>query len=652
VARLLLVTNLLGNDGRLAAVQGFTHEVELNGDDNILGVVPFLLSQIEGHDALLEESILTFESIDYVVKELGDAGIGNVTAKNFVAVRKIFADLIDNHVYETTSGTKSLSLLMDMILDGTPFTFSVVDSFGSQEFDNFGDDNSLALFQTLLTRYGAEFEIIGSQIILRQQLGTETDFQFRYGHNIKAINVKIDTSNLTTYVKGFGKPLTDSAGNPTGGYAVTGEYFSPNVALYGIRHAKPIRDDRVTTIGTLNTLMQQAVNDVPAMSIELDFVDLRAAGYPYSVPGLGDTVILVYEPMNNLVLDTRITKIATEYDVQMRPIRTKVTLANIRKDITDTLAQFSGTSKTVEKVFNADGSLVNNALPQAVQDATIAIQSAQTELEFINGIRAIDKTNPLLRVVLTAAGLGISDDGGVTYQTALTGEGLVADIITAGQLNANNVTILGSANFYWGAGGLYCVDSVNPDKFLLINEQGIRFTDDGGVSFNTAINADGVVADSLRSTGTIDVETDISVGRNVYLGEDWQDDEKSIIFNETAFITYNPLTRNLEIGSFNDVEFTSDVRFDQESRRSSPESGHCGIGGVDAAGTIGVVAGTYVQFQHKRYNVPSSITLTGTSSNTTATAIDITTDGFWLYVVGTGTAGTFKYWRGTYTTVD
>lgn len=438
---MLYVYDLLGNDGRLATVQGFTRDLELNGDDIITGVVPFVSSQIEGHDALLEESIINFDGIEYVVKELNDAAVGNLTAKDFVAVRKIYADLIDNYVYETTSGTKSLAVLMDIVLDDTPYTFAVVDSFESQSFDNFGDDNSLALFQTLLSRYGAEFQVVGNQIILWQQVGNLTDFQFRYGHNIQALNVKVDTSNLSTYVKGFGKPLTDSEGNPTGAYAVTGEYYSPNVTLYGVRHGKPVRDDRVTTIETLDRKMQEAVNDVPDMSIELDFVDLRAAGYPYTVPGIGDTVILVYEPMNNLMIDTRITKVSTEYDAEMRPIRTKVTLANIRKDITDTLASFSGTSKTVNKVFTEDGSLVNNVLPQAVQDATQAIQSAQTELEFVNGIRAIDKSNPLLRVVLTAAGLGISDDGGITYETALTGEGVNLGVAT-GAIEIGNVTNL------------------------------------------------------------------------------------------------------------------------------------------------------------------------------------------------------------------
>jgi len=183
---MLYVYDLLGNDGRLATVQGFTRELELNGDDIITGVVPFMSSQIEGHDALLEESIINFDGIEYVVKELNDAAVGNLTAKDFVAVRKIYADLIDNYVYETTSGTKSLAVLMDIVLDDTPYTFAVVDSFESQSFDNFGDDNSLALFQTLLSRYGAEFQVAGNQIILRQQVGNVTDFQFRYGHNIQA----------------------------------------------------------------------------------------------------------------------------------------------------------------------------------------------------------------------------------------------------------------------------------------------------------------------------------------------------------------------------------------------------------------------------------------------------------------------------------
>lgn len=96
------------------------------------------------------------------------------------------------------------------------------------------------------------------------------------------------------------------------------------------------------------------------------------------------------------------------------------------------------------------------------------------------------------------------------------------------------------------------------------------------------------------------------------------------------------------------ILLNGDVEINREIISSVSETGRCGIGGMDSAGITGSVAGTDVNFRTKKTYTPSSITLTALSSNATPATINITKDGFWLYVSGTGTANTFKYWRGTY----
>lgn len=368
--------------------------------------------------------MIEFEGHEFVIKDATEKNVGVRSVKEVTAVHRIFEDLSKEWYYETTSGAKTISQLMGIITNGTPYTFTVVDSFTSQTFENFGADNHLSLFQTVLNRYGAEYELSGSLIIIRKTVGIESDFQFRYGYNVKSISKKIDSYGLATYIKGYGKPLTDSEGNETGQYVVQAEYTSPTAEIYGVIHAEPVFDERILDMTTLLRVMRERLQDYPEITIELDFADLRAAGYAYDVPGIGDSVLLIYEPLSNLNIETRITGVTTEYDYHMNPIATKVELASMRKDITDTLANFSGTSKTVNKAINKDGSLTNDVLPQAVKDATRAVESAQTEILFDRGLRAIDKNNPLWRVVLTAAGIGISDDGGITYEPAVTGDGV------------------------------------------------------------------------------------------------------------------------------------------------------------------------------------------------------------------------------------
>src|SRR5699024_770080 len=77
-------------------------------------------------------------------------------------------------------------------------------------------------------------------------------------------------------------------------------------------------------------------------------------------------------------------------------------------------------------------------------DLTKALQDAQTELDFTdNGIIATDKKDPNNVVILNSAGVGVSNDGGATFRTAMTGNGLVADVVTSGTLNTDRVVIYG-----------------------------------------------------------------------------------------------------------------------------------------------------------------------------------------------------------------
>lgn len=443
---MLIVTDIYGNSEPLVTVRGLTRNRKLSGDETLSFVALSVEAEQESFSLLQGQSIIEFDGVEYVIKESFENSVGTGSLKEVSTVRKFFEDLSRVRYYETTSGTKTISQLMNIVTNGTNYTFTVIDSFPSQIFENFGKDKHLSLFQEILNRFGAEFELIGTMIVLRRQVGIDSDFQFRYGYNVKNASVKQSTYGFTTYVKGFGQPIKDSEGNETGQYVIEGEYYSPLASIpgIGIIEADPVYDDRVTDQATLNAMMQAAVQDNPIETIELDFVDLRAAGYPNDVPNLGDHVFVIYEPLSNLNIETRITEVSEEFDFRLdpnKPIATKVTLASIKRDITDTLASFSGTSKTVDKVINKDGSLTNDVLPQTVKDATQAVESAQTEVLFDRGIRLIDKDNPLLRVVLTAAGIGISFDGGVTYQTAMTGNGVNLGVAT-GTIEIENVSNL------------------------------------------------------------------------------------------------------------------------------------------------------------------------------------------------------------------
>ena len=95
--------------------------------------------------------------------------------------------------------------------------------------------------------------------------------------------------------------------------------------------------------------------------------------------------------------------------------------------------------------------------------------------------------------------------GGVTVEGAITSEDLSTsgktvingDNITTGTLNANLVKISGTKDFYWNNDNIYLIDPDNDKQQIRIGafdgkNLGIGFTKDGGKSWSTAMDFDGL----------------------------------------------------------------------------------------------------------------------------------------------------------------
>src|SRR5690554_164326 len=479
-------------------------------------------------DLIVEEASVNALGDKYIIKKLTEQSRGKTYIKNVTAIHKFFVDLINKQQPKIHNGSITFNNYMNLVFEDTGYTFVAVDSFPAREFENLGNDNRLALLQKGLERWGAEFELVGNQVRFYHQIGNDTDFQFRYGHNIKAIKVDIDTTNLATRIRGTGDPEL----------GIEAEYISPNSEIYGIIDAPPVNDERFKSEDSLLEEMKRRLQDEPEVSITIDFVDLRAAGYPYTVPNEGDRLWLIYEPMNDLLIETRIMEIVEyfKYDEEKDEFvvtKTEVTLSNKKKTFAGTM--FDNVRKQLRQIVNDDGIIRYSALDEAVKIATEALHSAQTELEFNNGIIAREKSDPNRLVVLNSSGLGISKDGGQTFQEAITADGFVLSVGAVGRLSANNIQI-GPETIYYG---------IEPDRDYVIDGEKFRWVPDdfiiGGALYETELtlgdinigdklefsfeiidwaNTSGGVAitlDPINVTGDIFYETNISWGYQTHI---------------------------------------------------------------------------------------------------------------------------------------
>ncbi|EJS62947.1 phage minor structural protein [Bacillus wiedmannii] len=270
--------------------------------------------------------------------------------KAITAPHIFFDDMMDWQ-YNLYNGYANFKQCMDFIFNGSGWTYINQGAFATTRFENFGDDTRLSLLQKALNRYEAEMKIDNKvkTITFKNQIGVETEAQFRYGHNLKTFEEDTDMTNFATYIRGYGK---DSAGNE---FMV--EYESPMASVYGRIHQKPIRDERFTTRETLLEACKKAINDIPDTRFKVSIANLIENGLsPLHKFDVGDYVYMFYEKAD-IKIKIRVIEIEDDpTDPTKSPIVELSTFKEL-KTMTAIQAQFQQTQKQVQQLLDDGGNL-------------------------------------------------------------------------------------------------------------------------------------------------------------------------------------------------------------------------------------------------------------------------------------------------------
>lgn len=462
---MLSVKNITGTTEPVAQYKIPSITARINGNRALSFIVPNVEANAHAYPLIEEESFVEYAGISYRIKSVEEKVVGQTPVKYGTAPH-VFFDIVDDYRYTTlTNGFKSLNQILSFIFEGTGWAFSITGSFSTREFENFGNDNCLALFQKALERYGAEFDIDGNTIIVRNQIGGLIDFQFRFNHNVKALKKTVDTSSLSTFIRGVGKQ------NDDGTYVVEAEYTSPMADIYGIRHAPPYSNDTITHEETLLANLQRVLDDKPKLMIELEFAILKDAGYTATAPKLGDIVPTIYEPLG-IDVDLRIVEIEEYPESNKSP---KVVLANTKLSLTKTTMSYQ--KALLDRIWDENsGKIRYNVYDEAVLRATEALNNSLTELEYPPGMGIIarDPNDANKFVVFRSSGIGVTTNGGLSFDQAITALGVNTSLLTAGQIFTNNIQIIGENDlFYWDGNGLYAIDPNDANKYVRLNSDGL-----------------------------------------------------------------------------------------------------------------------------------------------------------------------------------
>lgn len=508
---MMIVTNLANESELLVDYNGLKRIRKVNGDYSLSFVILKTEKNQYAYPLVEEESFIDYDGQQYRIKDVTEV-LAGITPIKTVQASHIFFDLVDKYKYDYLENTQHLQSCLTFALADTGYTFEVIDSFSSAIFEKFGEDNSLSLVQKALNVFGAEVQINNKHLKFYRQIGTDTETQIRYGYNVKTLERYVNTNNLSTRIRGFGKK------NEDGSYVVTAEYISPNDAIYGIRDAKPVYDERYTIHSELLDRIKAELIDEPQVSFKVDALELKKMGVLTEQLNEGDRVFVIYEPLG-IDLVARVLEI-TDYPESSKPA--EYTFGNFQNNFVSEMAGFQKTKDNVDAILNGQQKLPYNVLDDAVLRATEALTSAMTELIFDNGIIARDPSNPNRLVLINSKGIGISDNGGATFKEAITADGFVLSAGAIGQLKANNIDVTG--------------------LIRAINDEGMTTIDGGRITTNS-IDVQKLIAGIL--TGFIIQTNDNPLAPRIYMGGskfEATNGDSTIVIDTMDWVGYAGLT--------------------------------------------------------------------------------------------------------------
>ncbi|WP_353462462.1 phage tail protein [Mammaliicoccus sciuri] len=351
-------------------------------------------------------------------------------------------DYLETHrIYENVTGSYTGVDFLNLVFDGTPYSYTLLEGVYAKEWENAGDGQSrFEMFLNWLERYGFEFqyEPTSKTFKLGERISRRPAYYISKKLNANNISFEEDATSFYTYARGYFD--YDGADNIHAANQIR-EYpkgkTSPMIELFGIREAPPVTDGRVTDTALMDEKLEKQVEQSLKMSIELDFVTL-GHNYPFAQPEIGDEIPVVDETINfNRVL--RIQEIKTTRDAHHKVIKQTIVVGDPKRETRYKKAQ-AGASSAINDLMAGRTKIKESVLPAAIKESTKMLMDTASELSFSEqGIMAIDKDNPNYVTLLNSSGLGVSKDGGQTFHNAITRGQINADLITAGSLNADYI---------------------------------------------------------------------------------------------------------------------------------------------------------------------------------------------------------------------
>lgn len=202
-----------------------------------------------------------------------------------------------------------------------------------------------------------------------------------------------------------------------------------------------------------------------------------------------------------------VTELTTMLD---QPEQNQIKVQNYKTQFEDLFQRMAATTQSVEYstgkyqkvsgIVESDGTINITTLQNSIANNALTLQNAkdQSVVWDETGITTTSVNNPTEIVRIVSGGVFLSADGGITWNTGITGKGINASYITSGQMNVEEVNILNGSfpSFRWDNTGISAyefilneqtgnVSTFNFSKFVRLDQYGL-YGINGFPNFNSA----------------------------------------------------------------------------------------------------------------------------------------------------------------------
>ena len=402
---------------------------------------------------------------------------------------------------------------------------------------------------SLIDHWHGEWSYDGFACRFDANRGTDRGVTIRYGKNLTSIKQEENNANVYTGIYPYW------CNQDTKAVVTLPEKVINAPGTFSFTKICPVdlsdRFEEEPTEAQLRAAAQSYIdsNDigVPVVNLQLGFVQLEEIKERVD---LCDTVHVYFDALG---VNASAKCVRTRWNVLTEQY-IKIELGSIRASIASTI---TGIKETADQAYTATSTLADTArtVSERVTDQLggyVVVNDTDNdgEPDEILIMDAPDIEDAVNIIRLNNGGIAFSQDGyHGTYGTAWSIDGqFVADYITSGVLQANLIRILGTTNFYWDAGNIYIINPNDSGQQIRIGQYdgtryGIGFTRDGGVTWQTAMDFQGL---NVQATGFSKVYISLTppdpadYGLDTFnIGDIWVESEHRYSWNEVAENTWS-----------------------------------------------------------------------------------------------------------------